>query len=270
MKMGSGNRRQRKLSSSTSRSHLESLPSKRMTQKVPVGVATKWAYQLMRGLAFIHGEGWIHRDVKPENLVIMGSNDGDLQIIDFGAAQRQNALCNGLGYQVQEKGLDQILDVSDMADRKDYTAPEVIDEFTRDVPASDTRTQSWQLDIYSAAQTLKELFSNLAPVRNQAHKKNIQAIRDLLDMASSAIPSERPNAAFVANRLAEIAATGGYAWEDLMAWRHDVITGEVEHTVTMPHQDVAASHNDLTRLVAMIGDIDYSQQLRRFRAAEAA
>jgi serine/threonine protein kinase len=42
--------------------------------------------QAATGLAFMNAQGWVHRDVKPDNLLV--NSAGDLRIIDFGLARR--------------------------------------------------------------------------------------------------------------------------------------------------------------------------------------
>ena len=42
--------------------------------------------QAATGLAFMNAKGWVHRDVKPENILVASS--GDVRIIDFAIAQR--------------------------------------------------------------------------------------------------------------------------------------------------------------------------------------
>lgn len=46
-----------------------------------------YLYQLLRGLAFIHGRGIVHCDIKPQNLLLDGRSQ-TLKLCDFGTAKR--------------------------------------------------------------------------------------------------------------------------------------------------------------------------------------
>ncbi|HEY3738547.1 MAG TPA: protein kinase [Bryobacteraceae bacterium] len=55
-------------------------------QRIPVARVRHFAAQLLGGLAFAHQHGIVHRDVKPENIVVRP--DGYLKILDLGLARR--------------------------------------------------------------------------------------------------------------------------------------------------------------------------------------
>jgi serine/threonine protein kinase len=52
------------------------------------GCARSYARQLCAALVCVHAAGFIHRDVKPQNILI--DRDGGLRLADFGVAQRVN------------------------------------------------------------------------------------------------------------------------------------------------------------------------------------
>lgn len=48
-----------------------------------------YLYQLLRGLAFVHGRGIVHCDIKPQNLLLEGKTH-KLKLCDFGTARRMD------------------------------------------------------------------------------------------------------------------------------------------------------------------------------------
>ena len=89
----------------------------RKSGPIPWTSAVRWGADLLGGLEVIHESGFIHRDVKPENVMIVGSNAGPdasrAKLLDFGAANR-------VGEPVEMRGTNRRVFVGTM----EYAAPE--------------------------------------------------------------------------------------------------------------------------------------------------
>ncbi|XP_048228019.1 serine/threonine-protein kinase STY13 isoform X2 [Ricinus communis] len=59
--------------------------AKRQNRAVPLKLAVKQALDVARGMAYVHGLGCIHRDLKSDNLLIFA--DKSIKIADFGVAR---------------------------------------------------------------------------------------------------------------------------------------------------------------------------------------
>ena len=54
---------------------------------LPEGVLRGLLTPLLDGLSAVHGAGYLHRDIKPDNIVLRGSDVGSPVLLDFGAAR---------------------------------------------------------------------------------------------------------------------------------------------------------------------------------------
>jgi len=96
--------------------------------------------QMCEGLGYFHKQGWIHRDVKPDNF--MCSEAGDVKLIDFALAEKKKSgLARFFGGKVKVQGT------------RSYMSPEQILG-----KALDSRS-----DIYSLACTIFQLLCGTAP-----------------------------------------------------------------------------------------------------------
>ena len=63
---------------------------KYITSHIDSGISRKtiytFTYQILKSLHKIHSNGIIHRDIKPANIFVVGENDDDIKIGDFGLA----------------------------------------------------------------------------------------------------------------------------------------------------------------------------------------
>jgi serine/threonine protein kinase len=65
-------------------------------------VALDLAIQFCCGMAYAHSKGLIHRDIKPDNILL--SEDGTLKVTDFGLARK--VIIDGSGELIQKVGID--------------------------------------------------------------------------------------------------------------------------------------------------------------------
>src|SRR4051812_34759505 len=114
---------------------------KRLIQRrgpAPVSTALELAMQIARGLSFAHQQGLVHRDVKPQNVLLNG--DGRAKVTDFGIARSRDV----------QQGMTQ---TGTVLGTSDYIAPEQaqgqrVDEHT---------------DVYSLGVVMYELLTSEVP-----------------------------------------------------------------------------------------------------------
>jgi serine/threonine-protein kinase len=106
-------------------------------QLIPTPVALRIAKQICAGLAAAHEVGVIHRDIKPQNIIIEPT--GGLKVMDFGIARL-----------TQERGMTA---AGTVVGTPDYMSPEQARGLNLD----------FRSDIYSTGVVLFELFTSVLP-----------------------------------------------------------------------------------------------------------
>ncbi|KAK4755825.1 hypothetical protein SAY87_009582 [Trapa incisa] len=112
--------------------------SRRQSRAVPLKLAVKQALDVAKGMAYLHGLGFIHRDLKSDNLLI--NFDKTIKIADFGVAR----------IEVQTEGM------TPETGTYRWMAPEMIQH----------RPYTQKVDVYSFGIVLWELITGMLPFQN--------------------------------------------------------------------------------------------------------
>jgi eukaryotic-like serine/threonine-protein kinase len=113
--------------------------------------AEKIFKQTATGLAYMNANGWIHRDVKPDNILVNGI--GDVKLIDFAIAYRPPS---GLAKLFHRRGKSQ--------GTRSYMSPEQIRGLILDARA----------DIYSFGATCYEVVTGRPPFRGKSAQELLE------------------------------------------------------------------------------------------------
>ncbi|XP_042446011.1 serine/threonine-protein kinase STY13-like [Zingiber officinale] len=111
---------------------------KRQNRSVPLRLAVRQALDVARGMAYVHGLGFIHRDLKSDNLLIF--TDKSIKIADFGVAR----------IEVKTEGM------TPETGTYRWMAPEMIQH----------RPYDHKVDVYSFGIVLWELITGMLPFHN--------------------------------------------------------------------------------------------------------
>ena len=122
--------------------------------------------QLCRALDHAHKRGVVHRDIKPDNIMLVDGDSIDVRLMDFGVAQLEDRAS--------------ITVEGDLVGTLAYMSPEQVEG-----KQVDSRT-----DVYSLALTLYEGFAGKSPVRG---KKVQELIRDVSRPDIPPLADSRPD-----------------------------------------------------------------------------
>lgn len=123
--------------------------------------------ELVEAVAFLHGLGVAHRDIKPDNLVYTSTQS--LQLIDFELA-------------IRVKGADDL--VGEAVGTEGFMAPEMEDKYGEALPHSPIKADRW-----SCGRTMMRLLS----YSDREPEARFQALDDLARQLTSNHPNDRPD-----------------------------------------------------------------------------
>ena len=166
------------------------------------GEAAEAAAQVLEALAYAHSQGVVHRDVKPQNLMV--DEHGHVKVMDFGIARLMDA--------------ETLTSEGDMLGTVAYMSPEQAAGRRAGPPS----------DVYSAAMVLYELLAGTNPLRGATPGETISNVLagrlptlrgyrpdlpdELIDAVDEALlptPGERPGALELSEALRAVAGRLG-------------------------------------------------------------
>jgi serine/threonine protein kinase len=136
---------------------------------LPVAHACSYVRQAALGLQHAHEKGMVHRDIKPQNLML--TPKGQVKILDFGLAKAVSERAAGAGLTAANAYMG----------TPEYSAPE---------QATDARSADIRADLYSLGCTLYCLLAGHPPFREDTPVKTILAH---LEKEPTPLPELRPD-----------------------------------------------------------------------------
>ena len=123
---------------------------------LPVGVGLSIAKQMCHGLEAAHQQGVVHRDIKPQNMLILPES-GELKIMDFGIARVSEVESSAPGSGLTTAGM--------VMGTPDYMPPE----------QAQGQPADFRSDIYSLGVVLFEMFAGRLPFTGETIMKMVMA-----------------------------------------------------------------------------------------------
>jgi uncharacterized protein (TIGR03067 family) len=152
---------------------------------LPVREACAYVRQAAAGLQYAHERGMVHRDIKPQNLML--TPDGEVKILDFGLARfametAPQPLASLPSTTVEAPGAS-LTQIGVVMGTPDYIAPE---------QARDAHTADIRADIYSLGCTLYDLLAGHAPFSDGTVISKIAAHRERTPRPLTELRSDVP------------------------------------------------------------------------------
>lgn len=148
-------------------------------------IAIRVGVQMSEALSHLHALGFIHRDVKPQNLVWGGPSENDVLMIDFGIAKR-------IGEDVSARPMDNFTRQGEFVGPIHFASPELI-AYSEDP----THPVDHRSDVFQLAKVVWYLATGMISAgAPSARKCPLQGkLRDVVAAALSDEPDERPGSA---------------------------------------------------------------------------
>lgn len=165
---------------------------------VKVGTKLRWLADAARALAAAHEVGLVHRDVKPDNLMVR--TDGRIKVLDFGVVKLAEAAIDASAPTETPSLSENLTDQGGFVGTPKYAAPEQLrgeavdgrsDQYAWGVTAFELLTGSAPFEADSGVALLSRILSSPAPKLRAANKELPEEVERVVDRALSKNPPDR-------------------------------------------------------------------------------
>eukprot|EP00658_Telonema_sp_P-2_P038569 TRINITY_DN27640_c0_g1_i4.p1 TRINITY_DN27640_c0_g1~~TRINITY_DN27640_c0_g1_i4.p1 ORF type:complete len:270 (+),score=81.97 TRINITY_DN27640_c0_g1_i4:46-810(+) len=163
-----------------------------------------FAYQILRGLKWIHSAGITHRDLKPSNILV--NAEGELKIADFGLAIGRAGESHTLITYVVTRW---------------YRGPELL---------LDNKQYSNMVDMWSFGTILAEMLIRKPLFKGNSSREQLRLIIDSLGKPTPQDIEETANPRYT-DMLSKLAETAPRLWEDVIPGAPEDLLGLVAELV---------------------------------------
>lgn len=157
----------------------------RRGSRLPVADACRFVSQALEGLAHAHARGYVHRDIKPGNILLSGAApNSEAKLADLGMTRS-----------LDSAGLSVLTVTGEAGGTPEFMPPEQLLDFKNVKPPS---------DVWSMGATLYRLLTDAYPRNRAPHEDRVRAVFNrvvLIEERDPQIP--RPLAALVNRALSE-------------------------------------------------------------------
>lgn len=151
------------------------------TGPIAIADACEISRQVAIALEYTSGQGFVHRDVKPSNIMLSGN--GDVKLLDLGLARLQ-----------QVESVEDITYTGQAMGTADYVAPEQV---------NDSRSVDVRADVYALGCTLFKLLTGRAPFADDRHTTAFAKMTAHVSTSPPSLGDQLPAAPAKLTRLVE-------------------------------------------------------------------